>query len=336
MSRQKSIWAPVLAVLLVGVMLLSGVLARGLALGPKQVMGSGLAASPETHLEGWPKLTAPFADIPLRWHASGGAQVDRTCVFWDTVSRQYNNAYRYRTDFTPARDPGYFYDYITVPAGATVVYVKPYAVVDGVSVWAEREIAILVRRAVNGGSELSRYDSSATWWFPDSEYEHQGYGYEGGTRKVLEVPIGGTEDDWLYQSQRLGLSGFRCWLNEGHYSMDIEVTLHFAELEATAADQRVFDVFLERGTANEVLIPGIDVFGGVGAQNALVISRTVTVMDDSLDIAFRAIRGTPILNGIVVRGLMGLPQRGAVPRVNFSDDDTYAISICSQSNQMDC
>jgi len=291
-----------------------------------QPLADGEEPEVQVFMEGWPKLTAPYAEIPLRWAVAGGTRVTETCVWWDTVSRGYSKAYRYRTAIPSPRDVNGrvdFYDYIRVPPGTDAVYLRPYAVVDGIPYWAEEERAILIHRAINVGSDLSKHDSHGTWWWPDRDYAHQWYGFTGGYRANTASPIADTDDDWLYQTQRRNVSSFGCWLSVGHYSMDIEVAFHLAEFEATTRGQRVFDIYLEKGTENEVVIRDVDIYDQVGRFRALVITRTVTVMDDRLDITFSSVSGMPILNALELRGLQGYAQRDFRRRVTFSADDTY-------------
>lgn len=283
-------------------------------------------AVPSVEMQGLPPLTAPYAGIPLHWQVQNGALVDETCVFWDTITHAYDNAYRYRTPLQKNKAVGHFFADIDVPVGATTIYLKPYAVVDGVITWGSREYRAPATRAVNAGSATAGTDSRGVWWDGDSEFEHHWYGLIGGSQRTTAQPIAGTTDDWIYQSQRYGLTGFGCWLTTGVASMEIEVELHFAEFEATASGQRVFDVYLERGTANEVALRNIDVYDAVGRFHALIITQTVTVDDNQLDITFSSPAGNqPIVNGIMLYGRQGVPQRLVTQRVAFQDDDTYVL-----------
>jgi hypothetical protein len=75
-----------------------------------------------------------------------------------------------------------------------------------------------------------------------------------------------------------------------------------------------------------VVVSGVDVFEQVGSFSALVITRTVSVQDEQLDIAFVPIVGEPILNAIAVRGLTGVPQRSTNQRVAYPEHDTFVLS----------
>ena len=275
-------------------------------------------------VEGYAPLTAPYGDIPLNWGITGGTQVQQTCVFWDTVSRAYSYAYRYRTDFQVDKPMGHFYDYIHVPPTAQTIYMRPYAVVDGQIVWGAREHQVLTVRAVNAGSLLQRTDSEGKYWYSDREFGHHWYGYTGGYAATTTQPIAATEDDWLFQSQRRGVSAFGCWLSGGIYTMDIEVEFHFAEWQAASAGERVFDIYMEKDTDDQVAIRDVDVFSQAGGYSALVLRSSVRVSDNQLDITFVPRVGlAPIINGIVLRGVQATAQRHAARSIAFANDDTY-------------
>ena len=284
------------------------------------------------NMESFPALVAPGANLALNWLVTGGTQVEETCVWWDTVSHEYDKAYRYRTTpFQRWKPMGNFYDYVTVPDGAEAIYLRPYAVVDGTIVWGSRQHALPSLRPINVGSTLSQSDSQGRWWYRDTDFGHHWYGLVGGTPRSTDHAIGGTVDDWIYQTQREGVSGFGCWFNLGVLSMDIEVEFHLAEFQATTPGERVFDVYLEKGSGNEVAIHGIDVYDQAGSYHALVLTRTVTVTDYQLDIAFESVDGLPpILNGLVVHGLAAEPQQRMTQRVVFFDDDTYVSGTANR------
>jgi hypothetical protein len=284
-----------------------------------------LVLAATTEMVGLPPVTAPGAALPLQWRVQDGALVETTCVFWDTVSRAYDRNYRYRTDLQRNRTPGTFFATIDVPVGASTLYLRPYAVVDGEIIWGPREYTAATWRAMDAGSPTARYDASGRWWDADADYIHRWFGLEGGVASYVNQPIGGTTEDWLYQRQRVGVSRAKYMLGEGVASMQAVVELYFAELGGATAGQRVFDVVLEPGTPDEVVISRVDVAQAVGVFQALMISRTVTVRDYMLDVAFNPVMGSPILNGIAVRGVSAVPQRETSQRIAFPDYDTYVV-----------
>jgi len=309
--------------IILGILVLAGLFA--FTLGRAQADSRLRAASVE--MAGLPPLTAPGAGIPLHWIVQGGAWVENTCVFWDTSSHAYDNNYRFRTSLQKGRPVGHFFDNIDVPEGTSTIYLKPFAVVDGEIIWGPREYRVPTARAINVGSSVAGYDTAGNWWDGDSDFVHHWYGFTGGSSRTTDLPIGNTEDDWIYRSQRVGVESFGCWLTPGVLWMDIEVEFHFAELDATASGQRRFSITLEPGTSNEISISNIDVYDQTGTAQALVITRTVRVQDYQLDITFSG--SDAILNGLRLRGLQGVPQREAMQRIAFSNDDTYVVATAN-------
>lgn len=282
-----------------------------------------LAAS--VTMEGITPLTAPGGAIPLHWVVAGGTYCAVTNVLWDTASHPFPEIYpyRYRThDQSGGMEA--FYDYIMpVPPAAEAIYVRAYAVVDGAPVYG-REHAILMRRAIDAGTPNERKDSTGLYWFGDTDYIHHWYGFTGGSQRAVTQSIGGTTDPWIYQTQRVGLSEFRCWLTTAMARMTVDVEFHFAELDNVAPGERVFDIVLEPGTGNETSITDVDVARDAGRNYAWQRSKRVTVEDYELTIQFRAKTGlSPILNGLVLRGVTGVPQRQAQQHVAYPNDDTY-------------
>ena len=310
--------APV-AMALCMLLIWAGSLVRGQATAGSDPQASEIT----TEMQGLPPLTAQGGSIALHWTVGGGYQVDRTRVCWDVTSHAYDNAYTYATLFQERKPMGHFFDYIDVPEGAQTIYLKPYAVVDGEAVWG-REYHVWTRLAINVGSASSAIDSQGNGWAADRDFEHHWYGFGGGNPHTVEAPIAGTVDDFIYQTQRRGVDSFGCWLSAGSAWTEIEAEFHFAELGVTGPGERVFDIVLEKDTPNEVKIRNIDVAGQVGSYHSLVLTKAVTVQDDQLDIEFLPRSGEPpILNGLVLWGVNGVPERQASQRIAAFDDDTY-------------
>jgi len=280
-------------------------------------------------------LIAPGGAIPLKWDVTGGNTCEVTNVLWDTVPRPAPTIYpyRYRTrDQSGAM--GSYFDYVMpVPSGTDAIYMRPYAVVDGVQIYG-RESPFLIRRAINAGSANQNPDSTGLYWWADTDYIRNWYGFEGGELRTVTRAIGGTTDDWIYQSQRRGLSRFRCWLNISAAQMTVEAQFHFAELDSVAAGQRVFDIYLERGTPNEVLISNVDVATLAGLDHAFTMSRRVVVKDYELTIDFVSKSALPpILSGLVLRGISAVPQRQAQQHVAYPEDDTYVTGTSNRRGE---
>lgn len=132
----------------------------------------------------------------------------------------------------------------------------------------------------------------------DRAYAAGSFGYLGtSSSRSTTAPIAGTAEDGLYQDLRMGMTGYRFDLANGHYRVD----LAFAEILLRKAGDRVFGISIE-GTS---VVANLDVFAAAGGRNvALDRSFEVDVIDGHLDIAFTAQRGDkPIVNAILVTEL---------------------------------
>ncbi len=139
-------------------------------------------------------------------------------------------------------------------------------------------VAPAVRVNVGGGAYT---DGPGNIWAEDTGFFNIGQTAPNGS-----IPISGTEEDSLYQSERYDGSSdgadleFSTAVAPGKY----EVKLHFAETynQITAAGQRVFDVYAE----GELAINHLDIFDRVGLNAALVMVIPVTVEDGTISIRF--------------------------------------------------
>jgi len=160
-------------------------------------------------------------------------------------------------------------------------------------------------------------------WLPEQAYAPGGWGYVGGHAFVQagnsrmsygsDRDILGTDYDAMYETQRVGLTGFRLDVPDGEY----EITLHFAELElAPPAEQLAYN--LDAGAkaagpapatrAFDVLLNGQLVLPALGSANYLRPVQAASFKlpaaarrGQGLRIDFRAVAGETILNGIQVR-----------------------------------
>lgn len=146
-----------------------------------------------------------------------------------------------------------------------------------------------------GGSDFT--DSKGDAYAADQAYSSGSFGYDGaGSTFSTSDPIGGTEDDPLYQDQRVGMTAYRFDVANGHYRVD----LRFAELELNSAGARVFHVTIE----DAPVLFNFDVFAAGGGQDVAVDRSFETdVTDGRLDIEFFGRIGEPIINAILVTEL---------------------------------
>ncbi|MCD6519147.1 MAG: DUF1349 domain-containing protein [Anaerolineae bacterium] len=286
---------------------------------------------PSISIKVYPPVTAPRGRLPVTWQIKGGNEVSTTYLMWDTSTHDYRNDYRYHT---PAQDGdiGIYSDFINVPAHAEAIFMKPFAVVDGITIYGDREYIVPTRKAINVGGNQSGLDATHQYWDPDreSDFSPVWYEFKDGTRISSAEPISNTRDPWIYQSQRQGLSRFICWLGPNVYEMLLKVEFHFAELELDGPNQRVFDIYLEKDTPNEVVLRNVDVYALAGGRNtALTLTTNVKVnvipgIDEYLTINFESPSGDqPILNGIVLQGINAISMYDFSRAVGAGNDDTY-------------
>ena len=112
------------------------------------------------------------------------------------------------------------------------------------------------------------------------------------------LPIDGTDEDPLYQTERYDLSAspamiWKIPVVNGMY----EVKLHFAEVYAKASGVRVFDVYME----DVLIFDNLDIFSLVGGFTALVMDATVSVTDEELTIEFKHEIENPKISAIEIR-----------------------------------
>ncbi len=140
-----------------------------------------------------------------------------------------------------------------------------------------------------GGAQQGEFFADQPW------NERAPHGFMDGTARAWpsSLPIGNTEDDEIYRSERWGLVYYKVRVPNGSY----RVSLLMAENNFAAPGQRVFDVFIE----GELAASRMDPWQEFGAHTAGVkIADPVQVGDGILDLHFSAITGEPLLNGLVI------------------------------------
>lgn len=167
-----------------------------------------------------------------------------------------------------------------------------------------------VELAVNVGSNCSYVaPQSGLIWVADRQYTPGSWGRIGGKDKRTTVEMKGTDDNPLFQSMAEGLEGYRFDLPDGDY----EVELGFADPSGNSEgiayllgkdsnsneNSSSFDILL-----NDVLIESA--YSPASANGHRFASRkkyNAMVKNGSLNLTFRPINGTPILNTIKLRKL---------------------------------
>ncbi|MEM9674079.1 MAG: malectin domain-containing carbohydrate-binding protein [Bacteroidota bacterium] len=116
----------------------------------------------------------------------------------------------------------------------------------------------------------------------------------GGKTYKSNAGISGTTDDVIYQSERFGNFTYNLPVSNGTY----EVTLLLAEIYFNAPNKRVFDVKME----GKEEVSNLDLYATVGKNAAYQITKTVSVNDGSLTLAFSADVNNAKLAGLLVSG----------------------------------
>lgn len=133
-------------------------------------------------------------------------------------------------------------------------------------------------QAVNAGGKAYT-DGAGLRWAADQKYAAGAWGYTSASSKAASTKrgIAGTDDDPLYQFVRESPGEYRFdGLPDGVY----EVELRFADIKATRAGLRLFDVYIENGPA----IPAHDIVAEVGRLTADSHIFYVPVSDGQLNI----------------------------------------------------
>jgi len=116
-------------------------------------------------------------------------------------------------------------------------------------------------------------------------------GFREALARDRDFAVGGTEDDDLYSSYRMGRRmQFSSAVANGAYTLK----LHFAEPVYNKAGRRVFDVFAE----GRRVLSRYDVFDDAGARSAAVKQFPVTVSDGRLDLTFAAVRDLAVVSAV--------------------------------------
>lgn len=117
----------------------------------------------------------------------------------------------------------------------------------------------------------------------------------GGVGANYYKGIIGTEDQYLYNTQRYGIDGYKVKVPNGNY----RVTFLFSETKFSKENERVFDIKIE----GKDVVTNLDVFKESGSNNAFAFTSDEFVIDDySLDIEFASVIGETFLSGLIIEG----------------------------------
>jgi hypothetical protein len=150
-----------------------------------------------------------------------------------------------------------------------------------------------------GGPHYAALDGSL--FVEDRGYPLGGFGYVGGGQRHFNQPIGGTDDDPLYQDVRIAREGDADGIFA--YRFDVssptryDITLYLMAPSLDGAGNVVMDVRAEEDLAFDDL----DVTAEAGGSyQALVKTFAVDVNDGTLDLRFRAVNKAAVVSAIAV------------------------------------
>ena len=151
----------------------------------------------------------------------------------------------------------------------------------------------VLRLNAGGGSYT---DVRGNLWLADQAYASGSWGYVEGQKYSYAVPINGTDDDKLYQSEHY-------WTDGGSYLVDLpngnySITLKFAEIYPGGyGGSRRFGVRAE----GVFVLTSVDMFTESGGRyNALDKQFTIIVADGQLNLDFVKDLGAPQINAIAI------------------------------------
>ncbi|MDN3666968.1 glycoside hydrolase family 2 TIM barrel-domain containing protein [Algibacter miyuki] len=177
--------------------------------------------------------------------------------------------------------------------------------------------------ALLGSKRMYEDKMQSIIWIPEKEYQSGSWGYVGGESYRPKTKYGGlpsseldiidSEDDPVYQTQRVGIEQFKLDVPDGKYA----VTLHWAELESDKEHEKLVynlgdDKVSERITDREfnILVNGDYIERGFnlraryGSEKAVQLKYQIFVSDGKgINIDFEKVKGQPVLNAIQVRRL---------------------------------
>lgn len=140
---------------------------------------------------------------------------------------------------------------------------------------------------IDTGSAIAYTDASGNVWQPDRHYL-QGRGAANATSQPISN-AGGMER--MYQSERWEADGYNILLANGNYL----VRLHMAEINP-ASGRRVFNIRIE----GQPWLTNYSIADKVGNYAAAVESKTVSVNDGMLNLAFKTVSNATSVAGIEI------------------------------------
>jgi len=142
--------------------------------------------------------------------------------------------------------------------------------------------------AINSGSKSAYTTVDGIEYDADRDYD-------GGGDWVGDKEVDNTEDDTLYQTERLGDFTYSLAVTAGK---TYRIKFHLAELRARYFEVgvRVFNIFVEGAPA----FNGVDIYAEAGKKAALILEYTYLAEDDTLDIEVQSVVNRGKISALLV------------------------------------
>lgn len=186
------------------------------------------------------------------------------------------------------------------------------------SLLADKDCPFTEINVMLGSDRYFEDRTAAMVWLPEQEYTSGSWGYIGGEKYVKktrhgsqpasEIDILGTEDDPVFQTQRVGLKAFKIDVPDGVYA----VYCYWAELDSNKkrealaynlgndaiwkeVGKRVFDLSIN----GEKVLSDLNLIEEFGAERAVIRKFVVEVSNGSgITLDFKGKEGKPVLNAL--------------------------------------
>ena len=159
-----------------------------------------------------------------------------------------------------------------------------------------RSVPLFIPQPLNLPVKINVGGADTNGFLADQEWKNDvEYGYQDGSSGLYSqsLQIEGTDEDYIYHSERFGLVVYKIRVPNGFYN----VKLMMAENYFTQNGSRIFDVYIE----GKSVAKNLDLFKSGGINTAYDLNvPNVEVKDEILDINFAAQVDNALLNGIVV------------------------------------
>lgn len=162
-------------------------------------------------------------------------------------------------------------------------------------------------------------DTAGSVFVTDRAYAPGSFGYLGGTRRRFSNPVGGTNDDALFQDLRFVSAGSFSYRFDVASAAAYEVTLHLMAPAFPGTGNVVMDVKAE----GAVVLDHLDIAAEAGGlYRALVKTFVVSASDGVLDLEFVAVNKAAVVSAI---GAVQQPRTLSLSREGHRDYSGAAL-----------